>query len=272
MDKISTTVHPYPSLHLLEYDQISIAKGEEIILHDLSLHVQVGENVAILGPNGSGKSTLIKTITREVYPVNTGNTSVFRTWGKDHWNVFDLRSYFGVVSNELQHTFTRDISGRDVLISGFFSSIGLFNHTITPAMEERADEIASFLEISHLMKRGMKDMSSGESRRLLIGRAMIHNPRVLILDEPTGSLDLHALHTLRMHLRRIAQTGIGIILVTHQLHDIIPEISRILMIKDGRIFRDGKKEDIITDQIVSELFSVSVTIKEEGGYYYATGY
>ncbi|PKL60842.1 MAG: molybdenum ABC transporter ATP-binding protein [Methanomicrobiales archaeon HGW-Methanomicrobiales-4] len=260
-------IHP-----LLEYRNISIAKGDKVVLHDISVLVKEGENIAIIGPNGSGKSTFLKTITREVYPMNTGQPTVFRTWGLDNWNVFDLRSHIGVVSNELQHTFTRNISGRDVLISGFFSSIGLFNSTITHAMEDRADEIGEFLEITHLMKREIADMSSDEARRLLIGRALIHHPKILILDEPTSSLDLHTLHTLRTYLRKIAQRGIGIILVTHQLHDIIPEIHRILMIKDGRIFRDGEKNKIITDNNISELFAIPVKIMEEGGYYYATGY
>ena len=267
--KLSSSGYESP---LLEFDNITIIRGDHIVLDSLSLIVYEGENVTILGPNGSGKSTLIKSITRELYPVMTENFQKFKVWGSDQWNVFDLRSHFGVVSNDLQNMFARNITGMDVLLSGFFSSIGLFNQVVTPEMKKRAMEIASFLEITHLLDRSMIEISSGESRRLLIGRALVHNPKVLILDEPTTNLDLHALHTLRGYLRKIAQTGIGIIMVTHQLHDIIPEITRVILMHNGRIVNDGLKGEILTDRYISELFSTPVKIREEEGYYYATGY
>lgn len=256
----------------LEFKNLTFSRDGVKVLHNISLSIHNGEHIALLGPNGSGKSTLIKTITRELYPMNTGEQQVFHIWEQEQWNVFDLRSQLGVVSQDLQYSFNRNVTGREVLLSGFFSSIGLFHQTITPAMERKVDDIAAFLEIVPLLERPMTSLSSGESRRLLIGRALVHNPKVLILDEPTSSLDLQALHILRQHLRKIAQTGIMIILVTHQLHDIIPEINRILMIKEGRILYDGKKESILTAHHVSELFSVHIQVKEEGGYYYATGY
>jgi iron complex transport system ATP-binding protein len=159
-----------------------------------------------------------------------------------------------------------------VILSGFFSSIGLFNREITPAMEEKADEISAFLEIDHLQSRLMTGMSSGESRRFLIGRALVHNPRTLILDEPTNSLDLHTLHTFRQTIRKIARSGTGIILVTHNLHDIIPEISRVVLMKDGKIEKDGAKTDLLTGKTIGALFDVPLEITESGGYYYAAGY
>lgn len=257
---------------LLECANITIMRGEKIILDSLNLTIQDGERVGILGPNGSGKSTLMKVLMRELYPAEDGKPHTIRIFGKEQWHVFDLRSHFGIVSNDLQFTFSRNISGKEVLLSGFFSSIGLFHHIVTWEMEQRVKEIAEFLDMEHLMDRFISDLSSGEARRLLIGRALVHNPRILILDEPTSSLDLHALHMLREYLRKIARSGIGIILVTHQIHDIIPEISRIIMIKNGRIFLDGRKEDLMTSEHIGTLFAVPVEVKEEGGYYYATGY
>ncbi|HWQ64151.1 MAG TPA: ATP-binding cassette domain-containing protein, partial [Methanospirillum sp.] len=115
-------------------------------------------------------------------------------------------------------------------------------------------------------------LSSGEARRLIIGRALVHQPQVLILDEPTSSLDLQALHTLRKYLRDIAISGVTIILVTHQIHDIIPEINRVIMMKSGNLFSDGSKEALITSTTISELFDIPITVKEENGYYYASGY
>ena len=256
----------------LEFENVTVFHGEKMVLDSLSLAIRRGESVAILGPNGAGKSTLIKTIMREFYPVLDRGPVIFRVCGKDTWDVFSLRSAFGVVSNDLQYAFTREITGREVILSGFFSSIGLFNRDVTPEMEQKADEISAFLEVDHLSLRPMTELSSGEARRFLIGRAMVHDPRVLILDEPTNSLDLHALHAFRQTIRKIAQSGTGIILVTHNLQDIIPEISRVILMKNGRFEHDGPKETLLTDRYIGHLFEVPVHVKEENGYYYATGY
>ncbi len=257
---------------LFECNNISICRGQKKVLDSFSLTIPDGEHLAILGPNGSGKSTLIKVLLRELYPMQDEKPHTCNMFGQEQWNVFDLRAHFGVVSNDLQFTFTQSITGKEVLLSGFFSSIGLFNHNVTSVMEKRTEEIANFLDIEHLMTRYMSGLSSGEARRLLIGRALVHRPRVLILDEPTSSLDLQALHTLRRYLRQIATSGVAIILVTHQIHDIIPEINRVIMMKDGKIFRDGRKEDVMTSLTIGDLFEVPVTVKEESGYYYASGY
>jgi iron complex transport system ATP-binding protein len=257
---------------LLEYRNVSVWNGEKQVLDGVSIVIREGENVVILGPNGAGKSSFIKTITRELYPLQKDPGSVFRIRGLDVWDVFELRHMIGVVSNELQHTFAREIRGKDVILSGFFSSIGLFNHEITPAMDNKCEEILAFLEIGHLQDRLMTAMSSGEARRFLIGRALVHDPSMLILDEPTGNLDLHALHAFRRILRKIARAGTGIILVTHNLHDIIPEIARVVLMKDGRFCDDGLKSAMLTDEKIGRLFNAPVHIREEGGYYYATGY
>jgi len=257
---------------LLEFANITVVKGNKKVLDAVSLTIGEGENLAILGPNGAGKSSFIKTVTREYYPVTGDDRFIFRMQGQDVWDVFAMRSFLGIVSNDLQYTFTREITGREVILSGFFSSIGLFNRTITPAMHAKADRILRFLEIDHLRDRPMTTLSSGEARRFLIGRALVNDPATLILDEPPNSLDLHALHTFRMTLRKIAQAGTGIILVTHNLHDIIPEISRVILMKDGRFIGDGRKAEMLTDTMIGQLFSVPVQVKEEGGWYYATGY
>jgi iron complex transport system ATP-binding protein len=254
---------------LLEFDNVSVFNGGLRVLDSLSLTIMDGEHLAILGPNGAGKSSLIKTITREFYPYLGGKEVIFRIRGNEVWDIFELRSAFGVVSNDLQQAFTRDITGREVILSGFFSSVGLFNREITDEMERRADEILAFLEIDHISTRRMTEMSSGEARRFLIGRALVHDPCTLILDEPTNSLDLHALHTFRQTLRKIAQSGKGIILVTHNLPDIIPEISRVILMKNGRFVQDGTKEELLTDRHVGSLFDVPVHVRRSGGYYYA---
>lgn len=257
---------------LLEFRNVNVYLGSKKVLHSLSITIKEGENIAILGPNGAGKSSLIKTILRELYPDAGVPGLVFRIRGRDAWDVFELRSTIGIVSNDLQDSFNREITGREVILSGFFSSVGLFNQVVTADMHRRADEILAFLEIEHLKNRSMMEMSSGESRRLLIGRALVHYPKTLLLDEPTNSLDLHALSMFRQTLRKIAGSGTGIILVTHNIHDIIPEISRVILMKKGRFEKDGDKTEILTDKNLKSLFGVSVHVKEEGGNYYLTGY
>ena len=257
---------------ILEFGNVTVFHGEKKVLDSLSVTLSQGENVAILGPNGAGKSTFIRTIMREFYPVLDSGPVTFRVCGRETWDVFELRSAFGIVSNDLQYSFMRDITGRDVILSGFFSSIGLFNREISQEMDEKADEISGFLGIGHLCDRPMTEMSSGESRRFLIGRAMVHNPGVLVLDEPTNSLDLHALHTFRQTIRKIAKNGTTILLITHNLPDIIPEIGRVILMKEGKIVGDGPKEELLNDGSISRLFDVPVHVRQEDGYYYATGY
>lgn len=256
---------------LLEFRNVTVLRGARSALYSVSLRLGEGEHLAILGPNGAGKSTLIGTILREFYPLREEGM-IFACRGRTVWDVFDLRSAIGVVSNDLQQAYARDVSGREVVLSGFFSSIGLFNRRVTPAMEARADEIARFLGVDHLLHRSMASLSSGEARRLLIGRALVHGPAALLLDEPTVSLDLSALHMLRATLRNVAASGTAVIVVTHQLHDVIPECARVVLMKAGRIVADGPKAGVLTDERIGELFGVPVHLVVENGWYYATGY
>lgn len=256
---------------LIEFRNVTVVKEGKKLLDAISLTVAEGENIAILGPNGAGKSSLIRAITREYYPA-AGMNATFRVLGRETWDVFALRSMLGVVSNDLQYTYTREVTGMDVILSGFFSSIGLFNREITPGMIGKSEEIARFLEVSHLLDRPMTTLSSGEARRLLIGRALVHDPGTLVLDEPANSLDLHAHASFRRIVQKIASAGTGIILVTHNLPDIIPGITRVVLMKNGRIVRDGRKEDLLTDREIGSLFAVPVHIREDDGWYYATGY
>ncbi|HEX6895606.1 MAG TPA: ATP-binding cassette domain-containing protein [Bryobacteraceae bacterium] len=242
-------------------------RGEKIALHDLTLRVEPGEHLAILGPNGSGKSTLIKTITRECYPLVLPGSSL-SILGRDSWNVFDLRTMLGIVSNDLMNASTRDITGHQAVLSGFFSSIGIQPyHHVTQEMNEKARAVLDLLEVPHLAGREMTAMSSGEARRILIARALVHDPLALLFDEPSNSLDLRAALELREAMRKLARTGTGVLLVTHHLPDIIPEIDRVILLREGRVFADGSKTDVLTSANVSELFGLPLHLRERDGYY-----
>ncbi|MCO5380974.1 MAG: ABC transporter ATP-binding protein [Methanosarcina barkeri] len=228
---------------LLELKNVTVVRCGKKILDSISLSIEQGEHVAIIGPNGSGKSSLIKTFTKEYHPLASADGLVLNILGKTSWNVFELRKLLGIVSGDLQQTYCRQVNVLDVVISGFFSSIGIYyNHKVTPEMESRAREVLEFLEITHLADRLMCELSAGEARRALIGRALVHDPQALVLDEPTNSLDLKAIYSFRESVRKIAGSGKSVILVTHALEDIIPEINRVILIKEGKIFRDGKKK------------------------------
>jgi iron complex transport system ATP-binding protein len=257
-----------PPAPLLDFQHISVMRGGKTVLDDITLRIRAGEHLAILGPNGCGKSTLIKTITRECYPLSRSGSSL-TILGHDSWNVFELRKLLGIVTNDLIATCTRDITGLEVVLSGFFSSIGLQPyHHVTDAMRRKAQAVLELLEIPHLADREMDAISSGESRRILIGRALVHDPLALLLDEPGNSLDLHAMAELRTILRKLAQSGTGILLVTHHLPDIIPEIDRVVFMRNGRVFADGRKANLLTAQKLTELFDVPLELAHRDSYYH----
>lgn len=250
---------------LIEFQDVTVLRNQTRALHGFNLTIAEGEHVAILGPNGSGKSTFIKAITRECYPLQG---STLRILGRDRWNIFELRPLLGVVSNDWLLACSRDYSGLETVLSGFFSSVGVWpHHLVTPEMEIRAREVLELLEIPHLAERNVSEMSSGEARRVLIGRALVHDPGTLLFDEPSNSLDIHAVHELRVTLRKLAQLGKSIILVTHSLADIIPEIDRVVMIRDGRVHQDGPKDALLTSACLSELFRLPVEVIRRGDYF-----
>jgi iron complex transport system ATP-binding protein len=258
------------SAPLIEFQQATVTHGARIALNNLTLSIAAGEHVAILGPNGSGKSTLIKTITRDCYPRQRPGPPAVRILGEEVWNIFDLLPLLGIVSNDLLAKSNWHISGMEVVLSGYFSSIGIWpNHTVTTAMKEGARGIMKRLGIAHLSDQSILEMSTGEARRCLIGRALVHNPTAILLDEPSASLDLAAAAELHGSMRRLAHSGTGIILVTHHLPDIIPEIERVILLKQGGLFADGPKSEILTEPMLSKLFGARVDLTERDGCYNA---
>ena len=258
-----------PTPPLIDFENVFAQRGDRLALNGLTLCVNAGEHVAILGPNGSGKSTLIKTITRECYPLLRPETRL-EIMGRQSWNIFELRAHIGLVSNDLMAQCTRDITGRELVLSGFFGSIGVWpNHHVTSEMEDATRIAMGRLDAGHLAGRWLDELSSGEARRLLIARSLIHNPQTLLLDEPTTSLDLAALHEVRGHLRSLAREGAGLLLVTHHLDDIIPEIERVVLLRDGRVVGDGPKAALLTSEHLSAMFGVAVEVIQRDGFYHA---
>jgi len=246
--------------HFLDLREVNVARGDQVVLHNVNLTIRTGEHVAILGPNGCGKSTLILTMSCQLYPVVKPGMQV-RIFGRDRWDLTQLRQHFGVVGTDLPGERTAVTNGLDAVIAGFFSASTLWpNLHVTTAMRERAAEALKRIEASHLANRLVGEMSAGEKRRIIIARALVHQPSQLLLDEPSNALDIAAQRELRETLRRLAQEGTGLVLVTHHLGDILPEIARVILMRDGRIVGDGNRAEMLTEQRLSELFQTSVRI------------
>jgi iron complex transport system ATP-binding protein len=255
----------FNSQTFLEMRAVNVARGDRIVLHDVNLSIRAGEHVAILGPNGCGKSTLILAMTCHLYPIVQPGMAV-RIFGRERWDLTELRRYFGVVSAgpmgaELPGERTAVTCGLDAAIAGFFSASTLWpNLHVAAEMRARAREALARIEATHLAEQLVGTMSAGEKRRIMIARALVHRPQQLLLDEPSNALDLASQRELRETLRGLAREGTGLVMVTHHLGDILPEIARIILMREGRIVADGPRDELLTESRLSELFRAPVRI------------
>ena len=247
---------------------VDVARGQKTVLHDINLAVATGEHIAILGPNGCGKSTLIKAMTCECYPIVRPGMEM-KVYGRDRWDVQELRKHLGVVAAELPGERTAVTRGVDAVVSGFFASSTLWpNLTVTEEMRTRALDALALLGAGYLRDRLVGEMSAGEKRRVMIARALVPQPAMLLLDEPSNALDLAAQRELREILRKVA-VGTGVVMVTHHLADILPEMQRVVMMREGRILADGPKQELLTAGRLQQLFGVPLQLTEREGYWHS---
>jgi iron complex transport system ATP-binding protein len=264
------------SAALLKINHATVIKNGNRVLNDLAFEIQEGEHTAILGPNGAGKSSLLRLISRQDYPLaHADGTPAVTIFGRESWNVFELRPLLGIVSADVQFFYlTRTLAGRtrglEAVLSGFFASFGLFHHQkITEAMRTQALTALRLMEAGHLAEKSLERMSTGELRRIMIARSLAPNPRALVLDEPTTGLDLLARYHFLKTLRRIAGQGKTIILVTHHVEEIFPEIQRVILMRQGGILVDGDKSAVLTAPNLSAMFGAPIKIRRQNGYYAA---
>jgi iron complex transport system ATP-binding protein len=256
---------------LIEIHNATIWRGSTCVFRNLSLTIRQHERVAVLGPNGSGKTTLLQVINRELYPVASEGCWV-RLLGRERWNVWDLREHIGLVSQDLQFGFLPNSTVLDAILSGFFSSIGVYPQLrtqIEPTQLERAEAVMRALGLETLRDREYRSLSTGQQRRCLLGRALVHEPDTLVLDEPTDGLDMSASFDFMARIRELARSGRSLVLVTHHLNDIPPEIERLVVLKDGKVVADGPKSSTLTGELLSQVYETPLELTEIEGHYFA---
>ena len=260
---------------VLELRHATLVRGRTRVFQNLSLTVEQLQHTAVLGPNGAGKSSFIRMLTLEDRPRATDNgTPPLRLFGRSAWDVAELRARLGVVTGDLDAGFGQGTSGGrvcglDVALSGLLGSHGVFSHhEVTDAMRDSARDALERVEALHLGGRPLNELSAGERRRVLIARALITRPDALVLDEPTAGLDPVARYRFMESIRRLAREGTTLILVTHHIDEIIPEIKRVVLLKGGQVAFDGRAEDALTSERLESVFGGPVVVERSGGYYH----
>ena len=250
----------------LDFEHVSVVRGKRTVLHNVSLKIERGEQVAILGPNGCGKSTLLKTMTCELYPLALPETHV-SILGRERWDLTELKRRLGVVQAELPGKPILQANGFDAVLTGFFSSSTLWpNLVITPEMRDRAATMLKRINAEPLAAKPFGAMSAGQQRRILIGRALVASSECLLLDEPSNALDLRAQRELRELLMELAEQGTTLVHITHHTADIIPAMRRVLFMSAGRIVEDGAPEALLTADKLGALFGTEVRVAWHEGF------
>ncbi len=265
-----------PQIPVLELTDATVVKDGSAVLQSISLTIRPGAHTAIVGPNGAGKSTLVNLLTHEDRPLANGAAAPpVRVFGSDRWNVFDLRSRLGIVSADLHQRFVNGnsagrIVARDAVVSRFFAAHGfVVEHEVTPAMRDAAAAALERMGVAHLAETSFNRMSTGEARRVLIARALVTNPDALVLDEPTTGLDLVVRHDFLESVRDIGRRGTTLVLITHRVEEIVPEIQSVVLLRRGRVLAAGPKISTLTSANLTTAFDAPIELTEAGGYYTA---
>lgn len=257
-----------PAQPLLQLrDAVVRRQGKEILsVNELSL--EAGQSVVLLGPNGAGKTTFVNLITREVQPLHRDQPPVVFK-GNPRIPLSEVQASLGMVSASMQEQIHVHLPSLDVVTGGLFDTLGIHRRfTVEDHHRARALEVMEELGIADLADRDIMTLSSGQARRVLIARALVNEPDALIMDEPCAGLDPEGMFFVRRTMRHLARSGCSIILVTHYLEDVIPEMDRIILIKEGVIYADGGKEEILTDEMMRGLFEIPVHVRRDGDYYH----
>lgn len=248
----------------LDLQAVDTWLGPRQVFRNLSLSLFQGEHTVILGPNGSGKSSLLKLLSRELYPV-VKEGSWLRVFGEETVHLWRLRARMGLLSQDPQTADRREARARDVVLSGFFGSVRLGrSQQPTPAQQQRVEALLDEVGLVDLAERPFSHLSEGQKRRVLLARALVHKPEVLVLDEPSNGLDIQARHQLLQQLSQLAQAGTTLLLVSHRIEEIIPEIQRVVLLKEGAVVGDGPTAVLLRDGPLSALYGLPLRVVTSG--------
>lgn len=253
----------------LELKGVSVIREGKKILDNIDLDIDRCENVAIIGLNGSGKTTLLKLLRGDILPFyDIDDPPIIKIFGRSDWNIFELRNMMGIVSMDLQNQFRSNTKVFEVIVSGYFGSLDVFrNMELEEDMIQKTYEMATMMGIEDLLERPIEFLSLGEMRRALIARALVTDPKILILDEPMTGLDIVMNSKFRRMFDILIERGISIIMITHDLTDIPICVDRIIMLKDGKIFADGTKTKLLNSDTVSKVYGEPIKVECTNGIY-----
>ena len=270
-EKDAPLAAPAQAAPLFQIHDASVVRAGKTILHVEDFSLSEGEHVALLGPNGAGKSTFIQLLTREVFPLHKDEPPVrFRSQARPLLS--DIKRTLGIVSATMHDQVRVHLPVEDIVVGGLFGSLGIpLRAEVEDAEHAAAQSALERLGIADLAQRDVMTLSTGQARRVLVARELVRDPQVLIFDEPCTGLDPQGMYQLRETMGTLAAEGRSVVLVTHYPEDVIPAIDRVLLVKDAEVFADGPKEQLLTSEVMSDLFDVPLVVTQQDGWYALRG-
>ena len=250
-----------------DFTNIQVFINQKKILENINTSFQYGDNVVILGPNGSGKTTFLKLINRSIYP-KVSKDSSFKLFSKENINVWEIRKKIGFLFKEMEERVNKGVKTFDLILSGF---TGLYNarksNLLTTTERESIKNIIIELGLSTVVNQEFDSLSDGQKRITLLARALVYKPKIIVLDEPFSNLDIKSSFILNQNLNRLIEHSINILYVTHNLESILPKTNRVILIKEGKIIKEGNPNEIINSKTISDLFKISINVVKQDGYW-----
>ena len=242
---------------IISLDNVSYIRNGKYILKDINWHVNRGEHWVILGPNGSGKTTTLNMVNGYIFP-SQGHVKVLE-FEFGHSSIIELRKRIGWVSSALSQFIPTNDYPLHIVLSGKFASLGLWEKVDDDDIA-RANEILDLLKIRHLAERKYGMLSQGEKHKVLIGRALMNHPDIIIFDEAFNGLDIFARHDMEITINDLAEGNITFILVTHNTDEILPVFGKALLLKDGQVHSQGDIDDMIQYDNLSDFYGANVDV------------
>lgn len=250
---------------LLELENVTVIRDGKQILDHVSWTMQSNEHWAVIGKNGAGKSFLLQLLSANFHPTSGTVRVMGEELGKV--SVWDLRTKIGVVSDTLHRRYHNYLSVFDTVCSGFFASIGLYDRVSTQ-MRQQTEKILEQTGLTHLRNQPFGDLSHGEQRRTLIARALVFNPRIMVLDEPCSGLDIPSRETFLNLVQQLGEDGHNLVFVTHHMEEVLPVINHVLYIKEGTVYTQGAKEDMMQSHVLEPVFDYPIPLVKSDGRYW----